>query len=317
MRPTASPSLRPAGLVTAEVVAAAAGPAGAEGPTTRAANLHAGAAPSLRPMSALTRALGFAVFLAWMGLFGAGIMVDTSPYRHAISPEGARLLRAEGELSQPVPAAELAPVNPPVNAPPAPRVPGMAESWAVSLFCFLPLNLAWLCLAASTLGAVGNMANLGSERDPMPPHDASSPLLSAMLRGFFVYLFLMSGMLLLDHAPFSGAGPNQYIRLAGFLSLFSFLVSYHPQLFGTLIVSAFERIQVRAGDRNAQTQSVEHSRTSASIEIERVTTAAVSEGSGGPRREGPAPTVADGGSAASAAGGPRRDETGPSLTVAS
>jgi len=69
-----------------------------------------------------------------------------------------------------------------------------------------------------------------------------------MLRGFFVYLFLTSGLLLLDDAPFSNPTPGQYIRLAGFLSLFSFVVSYQPRLFNKLIVWAFERIQMREGD---------------------------------------------------------------------
>jgi hypothetical protein len=219
--------------------------------------------------------LGFFVFLAWMGLFGAGIMVDTGPYREAISPEGARLLRVEGQLTPESPAAASSNAGQALTDRAGARwTPGAVEAWAVALFCFLPLNLAWLCLAASTLGAVGNLANLGSERDPQPPLDDSNPVLSAVLRGFFVYLFLMSGLLLLDHAPFSNAGPNQYIRLAGFLSLFSFLVSYHPNLFGTLIVSAFERIQVRAGERNGEPAAVELRHTSASIEIESTTSTA-------------------------------------------
>ena len=92
---------------------------------------------------------------------------------------------------------------------------------------------------------------------------------SAILRGFFVYLFLMSGLLLLDHTPFSNAGPSQYIRLAGFLSLFSFVVSYHPTLFGALIVSAFERIQVRAGDNStAPAASVQQHTSVRTLEIE-------------------------------------------------
>ena len=159
---------------------------------------------------------------------------------------------------------------------PTGHVPGVLESWFVVVFCFLPLNLAWLCVAASTLGAVGNLANLSDDRDARQPRDTSNPILSAVLRGFFVYLFLMSGLLLLDHAPFSNAGPNQYIRLAGFLSLFSFVVSYHPHLFGALIVSAFERLQVRAGDKNGGTSTTVQQHTSIkSVEVESTSTASV------------------------------------------
>jgi hypothetical protein len=192
----------------------------------------------------------FLIFALWLVLFGVGIMVDTTPYRRVISTEGAQRLQAEGQSTaagdsvenkpQPSAASEKIPKTP----------PGLAQSWFVVLFCFLPLNLAWLCVCASTLGGVGNLAHLGADGSANGGRDASNPVLSAVLRGFFVYLFLMSGLLLLDHAPFSNAGPSQYIRLAGFLSLFSFVVSYHPELFGALIMSAFERIQVRAQHDN-------------------------------------------------------------------
>jgi hypothetical protein len=97
--------------------------------------------------------------------------------------------------------------------------------------------------------------------------------MSAVLRGFFVYLFLMSGLLLLDDAPFSNAGPSQYIRLAGFLSLFSFVVSYQPHLFSALMLSAFERIQVRAGEKSqsvtASEQEVVKHTTVKTVELEK------------------------------------------------
>jgi hypothetical protein len=41
--------------------------------------------------------------------------------------------------------------------------------------------------------------------------------LSGLLRGLFIYLFFISGLLLFDDKPFSSPGPGQYIRLAGFI----------------------------------------------------------------------------------------------------
>lgn len=210
---------------------------------------HSGRDTSL---SWLESVLGFSVFVVWLALFGGGILVDTEPHRIAISPEGASRLRDEGRVPESTAKTGDA-------ASPAPRAPvaasrsHWARSWFVVLTCFLPLNLAWLCLSSSTLGAVGNLANLSDDHEKQRSPDTSNPLMSAVLRGFFVYLFLMSGLLVLDNAPFSNAGPSQYIRLAGFLSLFSFVVSYQPHLFSSLILSAFERIQVRAGDSKSQT----------------------------------------------------------------
>jgi hypothetical protein len=185
---------------------------------------------------------GFGVLSAWLLLFAGGILVDTEPYRRAISPSAVEALDAERGQ----PAAAVA--GQPANAP----LPQLPAAWLVVVICFAPLNLAWLCVAASMLGAFGSVANLSDDDSPSKAGDTSNPYTSALLRGFFVYLFMMSGLLLLDDAPFANAGPAQYIRLAGFLSLFSFVVSYQPRLFTTLMVSAFQRIQARGVDGGSQ-----------------------------------------------------------------
>ena len=69
--------------------------------------------------------------------------------------------------------------------------------------------------------------------------------MSGVLRGLFVYLFFISGLLLFDDKPFSTPGPGQYIRLAGFISLVSFLVNYRPNLFASISDWAYERINSR------------------------------------------------------------------------
>jgi|KBSSwiStaDraftv2_1062776.scaffolds.fasta_scaffold128843_2 hypothetical protein len=186
----------------------------------------------------------FVVFALWLCIFAGGILVDTEPYRVAISSGGADLLRNEPMKGTPGFSAS-APAMPSAQALHA--APGKVTSWTVVLLCFLPLNLVWVCAAASALGAFGNRANLGSDQRDTRSRDDSNPYLSAVLRGFFAYLFMTSGLLLLDDAPFSHPSPGQYIRLAGFLSLLCFVVSYQPRLFNTLIVWAFHRIEVREG----------------------------------------------------------------------
>jgi len=203
-------------------------------------------------MSAWTTPAAQAVFAAWLVLFAGGILVDTKPHRVAISAEGARALDTEvgssGSSRLPEsddPASTGIPLTRPARSTIKGVPTSLAIAWVVVLTCFMPLNLAWLCVASSALGAFGNRVVLADDGDVGTSVDMTHPYLSALLRGFFVYLFLMSGLLLLDEAPFANGGPAQYVRLAGFLSLFSFMVSYQPRLFRALISVALERIQVR------------------------------------------------------------------------
>lgn len=171
------------------------------------------------------------ILVGWLVLFSGGIMVDTRPYRYAISPEG--LWAMEGTTSQ----SER-------YVPPG-ATPDLIESWAIVLFFYLPVNLALICVMAGALGSLGNRANLQGDGDQRYSTDTSSPYASAMLRGFFIYLFLTSGLLLLDDNPFDHPSPGQYIRLAGFLSLMSFVVNYQPHVFNQLITWAYKRIEAR------------------------------------------------------------------------
>jgi hypothetical protein len=208
----------------------------------------------------------FAVFALWLVLFAAGILVDTRPYREVISPSAVAAMDAE---ALPPSATTTSPVS--TDAPSSATSTGatattasperssigwrtLIAAWLVVLLAYLPLNLAWLCATASTLGTFGSRVNLSDDdTDSEGSRDLTSPYVSALLRGFFVYLFMTSGLLLLDETPFSSPSPGQYIRLAGFLSLFSFVISYQPRLFTALVVSAFQRIQVR--DRSQENDS--------------------------------------------------------------
>jgi hypothetical protein len=225
--------------------------------------------------------LGATVLLvAWLSLFAGGITMDTAKYRCAISKEGASRLAEEAR-----PGAEADVCKDeyetwqPVGAEGIPNAGlkdtyRLAVAWVTVLLFFLPLNLAMVAAIAGALGAVGNEANLDadsveskrkdgkSEPDPSAEtrtqsHDYSSPIMSGLLRGIFVYLFFISGMLLFDDKPFSTPGPGQYIRLAGFISLISFLVNYRPDLFNTILDWALARLLSRQEQAPQRQERVE------------------------------------------------------------
>jgi hypothetical protein len=177
-------------------------------------------------------ALAILFFGLWLSLFTGGILVDTRPSRCLISAEGVRALEKEADYRN----------NP---CYPFSKVTGTMLVLASGkvLLWFLPVNVALICASAALLGAFGNRANLSDDAAPQPSQDNSNPYISAMLRGFFVYLIMISGLLLLDVNPFADPSPGQYIRLAGFLSLFGFVLSYQPRLFRQIIVWTYHRIE--------------------------------------------------------------------------
>ncbi len=188
----------------------------------------------------LERFAALLVLLVWLNLFACGILIGSERYRLAIDPGGVKALKGTNERTQ---AATVA-AEQPVNNEPNTTV-GPYRAWFMVLITFLPFNLALLCAAAGALGAFGNRVNLQDDRLDLVAQDRSNPYVSALLRGFFVYLFMISGLLLIDDRPFADSSPQQYVRLAGFLSLFSFVVNYNPYIFNPLIEWAYQRIQPR------------------------------------------------------------------------
>ncbi|HEY0098632.1 MAG TPA: hypothetical protein VGB76_06725 [Pyrinomonadaceae bacterium] len=195
--------------------------------------------PGHKELSPKARVLASLTLLIWLNLFAGGIFIDTKPSRCVINPEGVAALGRQsavngGRETNPCPVTDTE--GRVIERPP------LLAAWFLALIFFLPLNLALLCATAGVLGTFGNIANLYPDQLALSSHDHSNPYISGLLRGFFVYLFVISGMLVLDDAPFSNTSPAQYIRLAGFLSLLSFIVNYQPHIFSKLVDMAQNRL---------------------------------------------------------------------------
>jgi len=208
------------------------------------------------------------VFAVWISLFTAGTLVDSEPYRRVISPQGVEEANTNAAPSEPDSLVRAQPSGDTILLRPGEPAPSSTDStagarltrteapptdsilWAflVVLFCFTPPNLAFLCVFAGVLGAMGRRLVL-SARQEHSARDTSYPLLSALLRSFFVYLTVISGLLVLLENPILGtASPGQYIRFAGLLSLFSFFVSYDPTMFVSLLDRVRSRMQEDTGE---------------------------------------------------------------------
>lgn len=199
----------------------------------------------------------------WIAMFTVGLAVPSQPFRDGL------LALAGGD------------------APPgAFRV---ETAWdavyalVIIAFCYTPTNLAMLCCLAALVGCLAYAATNsgGPERErieetvlvstdaPSVAHVAKvtevskesgpveksmiplRPTISAITWGFFIYLFLISGMMLAVETPFSSTSPDQYLRLAGTASLLAFVVGWRPELL-THLVSQVGRSRITAHSESAK-----------------------------------------------------------------
>lgn len=147
---------------------------------------------------------------------------------------------------------------------------------------FTPPNLALLGALAAVAGAAGRWmmdgvskaeeAARGESTGPAASVStlrawASTMMLSALSRGFFVYLAMLSGLLVLTGDPFDKPSPGQYVRLAGTCSLFCFIVGWQPELLKTIIAKFITRV--------APEQQVETSKVTTTKKMEATVTQTV------------------------------------------
>lgn len=150
--------------------------------------------------------LGIIGIVAYVLLFAAGLVIDSSVYRASLNAEGFSL-------------------------------------WtllAVAL-TYTPTNVALLSIFAGLVAGSASaityrqMESVGpkgrTERDTFIRQSVlfrtESPIAS-MFRSLVVYFAFMAGVLVTTVEPFTVTTPEQYVRLAASVSFFSFAVGYDP-----------------------------------------------------------------------------------------
>ena len=145
------------------------------------------------------------LIICWLVLFLSGTLINSEPYRDEfISPENGLKTKALYGL--------------------------------YVILTYTLTNVALLCIITSLLGYLGDKVILTSDQEVKrnKTKDNTAPRCSAMLRGFVIFITLIAGVLILGDDP---VDPSQldYIRLAGFMSVIAFLISYDPTLFSRLL----------------------------------------------------------------------------------
>ena len=127
----------------------------------------------------------------------------------------------------------------------------------VVIFCYSLTNIGILCCVAAVAGGACN------SKENEPHQDL-------IARGLFVYLVLMSGVLVIEGTPFAQITPDGYIRQATTASLMAFVMGYFPELFRGALdrvrsrydsqVSVVDRQVVSTAAPDGRTRTVETTR---------------------------------------------------------
>ena len=178
-------------------------------------------------LNSIQQVLGYLILATWIIIFASGLLINSQPYRDIVTSHSYFKIDTELSTTQNI------------------NGPNIFAAWLLVLFCYTPTNVLFLCMASGILGSISRIAILHVKREGEPeiPSDKTNPLISGLFRGMFVYLLIVSGVLIINEAPFTNPTQIQYARLAGFMSLLSFILSYDPRRFHKLLSSGFERIE--------------------------------------------------------------------------
>ncbi len=158
-------------------------------------------------MRAKYHVAGIIAALAYILLFAAGLVIDSSPYRQQVNTVGGINLYA----------------------------------LVVVALTYTPTNVAFLAMLAGLIAGCASMITyqrieemglkVNSKNDPLIQQSlmyrTESPVAS-MFRALVVYFGFMAGILITSIEPFTVTTPEQYVRLAAAVSFFAFTVGYDP-----------------------------------------------------------------------------------------
>lgn len=172
--------------------------------------------------------LSILAIIIWISIFIGGILINSKPYRQEISNFNFISTNIEN-----------------VDANMEVSTGNFFIALTVVIFSYTPSNLILLCMCSGLLGALSRIAKLHikNKNEEELPSDNINPLMSGVLRGLFVYLLAISGILLLNDSPITSPGQTEYVRLAGLLSILSFLLSYNPSRFQSFLAAGLDKAQ--------------------------------------------------------------------------
>lgn len=169
--------------------------------------------------------MGLLCLTAWVWLFGLGLFIDSGQFLTSVKEGPAGWDKASDMLS--------------------------------AILTYTVTNVAILACLSGLLGGLAShiiYETIQQKKPQLPAADASVPPapgedgtdtfengyltenpVGSMLRSFSVFLAFIAGTYIFADKPFSSPSPEQYARVAGSVSLVSFLVGYDPTIFSSML----------------------------------------------------------------------------------
>jgi len=166
--------------------------------------------------------LGCVAIATYIVLLGAGMLMDSRPYREVLMPTSG-LGTAQAAVAPGSTARDTAHTSP---------VQMTLIAFAAALVLYTPTNVAFLALLAGLLGGCASQMTYARDTgaqltDEQVRFRTENPFAS-MMRSFVVYLAFIVGTYVITNEPFANVTVDQYVRLAGTISFFAFVVGYDP-----------------------------------------------------------------------------------------
>lgn len=187
-----------------------------------------GSSPALAARGAAVAkplAWAMAAIVGWIVLFAAGVSIPSAPY---IS------------LLDQMTTAQTSSID-------------LLGAGMMVVLCSTFTNPGILSCLAAFLGGVAKRVQAES-----PPFDtgsdgpsAAAAIMSAVVRGFFLYLVMLSGLLLLTTKAITDSTQEQYVQLAGTVSVLAFMVGYDSDFFFRIMRRLDDWTQQKASQRDS------------------------------------------------------------------
>jgi hypothetical protein len=174
--------------------------------------------------------------LLWAAFFIVGYAIPTSSHRSYLQDELTKI--AVGDFGA--------------------QLNKIVEGLLFVGFAYTPMNLIFLCCLASLIGCMGRIVAPGVTSIQQRRAETTSnsnvafrSTIGAITWGFFVFLLVLSGSMIVFGDPFQASTPAQYMRVACAASALAFVVGWNPGFVQKLV----QRVeQGAAGSSTSSTQ---------------------------------------------------------------